>query len=235
MIDIHSHILPGIDDGSRDIAESVDIVRQLARQGVTDVIATPHYMDGTSFVSPRRVNLKLLEELKQALTDEGLRVNLYLGNEIYISDNILELVKAGKMSPLAESKCLLIELPLDDEFPNYEDYLQEIMDQGYQVILAHPERYIIAQEDYEIILQLHKMGILFQCNAGSIVGRYGKSAKKVMKKMAKDKLIFALGSDIHRCGRTDYITLAEKKLAKYYTEHELRWLLVGNPRKIIGR
>lgn len=234
MIDIHSHILPGIDDGSRDIAESVDIVRKLVQQGVTDVIATPHYMDGTAFVSPRAVNLKLLAELRQALAEEDLKINVYLGNEIYISDNILELVKAGKMSPLANSKCLLVELPLDDEFPNYEDYLQELMDNGYQVILAHPERYAIVQEDYDIVLRLRKMGILFQCNMGSIVGRYGKSAKKVIKKMAKDKMIFAMGSDIHRCGRSNFITMAEQKLRKYYSEHELRWLLVGNARKIIG-
>ena len=233
MIDIHSHILPGIDDGSRDIAESIDMVRKLVRQGVTDIVATPHYMDGTSFVSPRKTNLKLLEELKQALNDEGVKVNLYLGNEIYISDNMLELLKAGKMSAMADSKYLLVELPLDDEYPNYEDFLLELMNHGYKVILAHPERYTIIQKDYEVVKNLHEMGVLMQCNINSIVERYGKSAKKVVKRMAKDKLIFAFGSDIHRCGRTDYITLAEKKLAKYYTEHELRWLMVGNPKKII--
>ena len=234
VIDIHCHILPGIDDGSRDIAESVEIVRQLVDQGVTDVIATPHYVDGTAFESPRSVNLKLLTELRQALIDEGLKINVYLGNEIYISDNIAELVKAGKMSTMAGSKYLLVEFSLDEEFPNYSDYLQALMDHGFKVILAHPERYAIVQKDYDVVRNLYEMGVLMQCNLGSILGRYGKEAKKTIKKMIKDKIIFAFGSDIHRPSRSSYIAEAQKKLGKYYSEHELRWLLVGNPGKIIA-
>ena len=234
MIDIHAHILPGIDDGSRDIAESVEIVRELVEQGVTEVIATPHYMEGTAFVSPRTVNLKLLAELRQALMDENLPIKVHLGNEIYISDKILELLKAGKVSTMAGSKYILVEIPLDDEFPNWEDHLLELMNHGYKVILAHPERYTIVQEDYEVVKRIHKMGVLLQCNLGSITGKYGKEAKRVIKRLVKDKMIFAFGSDIHRCGRTPYVALAQEKLTKYYTEHELRWLLVGNPRKIIN-
>ena len=233
MIDIHSHILPGIDDGARNIAESVEIVRSLAEQGVTDVVATPHYIDGTSFVSPRSDNLKLLNELRQALVDEGVQVNLYLGNEIYICKRIAELVKAGKISAMGESRCLLVELPLDEEFPNYEDYLLDLKEQGFQVILAHPERYMIVQNDFEIVRYLHNQGILLQCNLGSLIGRYGKEAKKVIKRLAKEKMIFAMGSDMHRPGRTPYVAMGQKKLAKYYSDHELRWLLVGNPRKIL--
>ena len=235
MIDTHSHILPGIDDGSRDIAESIAMVQKLVSQGVTDIIATPHYMDGTTFVSPRKKNLKLLEELKQALVDEGVKVNLYLGNEIFIDEKIPKLVKASKISPMADSKYLLVELPLDDEFPNYEGYLQDLINCGFKVVLAHPERYTIIQENYEIVKNLSKMGVLMQCNVGSFVGRYGKQAKKTIKRMAKDKLIFMLGSDIHRCGRHDYIAMAQKKLTKYYSEHELRWIMTGNAKKIIGK
>ncbi len=234
MIDVHAHILPGIDDGSRDIAESVEIVRELVEQGVTEVIATPHYMDGTAFVSPRAVNLKLLAELRQALADEKLPIKVYLGNEIYICDKIVELLDAGKMSIMAGSKYILVEIPLDDEFPNWEDHLLELMNHGYKVMLAHPERYAIVQEDYEIVRRLHKMGVLLQCNAGSVMGKYGGEAKKVIKRLMKDKMVFCFGSDVHRPGRTPYVTLMQKKLAKYYTEHELRWLLVGNPRKIIN-
>ena len=234
MIDIHSHILHGIDDGSRDIAESVDIVRQLVEQGVTDVIATPHYVDGTNFVSSRATNLKLLAELKQALIEEDLQINVFLGNEIYIGDNIIDLMEAGKISTLADSEYLLAELPLDDEFPNYMDYLQDLVDYGFKVLLAHPERYTIVQENYEIVRDLCKMGVLLQCNLGSIVGRYGKEAKRVIKRLAKDKMIFAFGSDIHRSSMTPYLTLAQKKLTKYYSERELHWLLVGNPKKIIA-
>ena len=234
MIDIHSHILPGIDDGARDIAESVEIVRQLVEQGVTGVIATPHYMDGTAFVSSRKTNLKLLAELKLALMEEDLKINVFLGNEIYISANMLDLLEARKMTTLADSSYLLVELPLDDEFPDYEDHLQELMNHGFRVILAHPERYTIVQEDYEVVRKLHQMGVLMQCNLGSIVGRYGKETKKVIKRLMKDKMIFAFGSDIHRCSRTNYLTEAQKKLRKYYSERELNWMLNVNPKKIIA-
>ena len=85
MIDAHSHILPGIDDGARTLADSIEIVKWLVGQGVTDVIATPHYVDETNFVSPRAKNLKLLSDLRKKLKTEGVKVEIHLGNEIYIN------------------------------------------------------------------------------------------------------------------------------------------------------
>ena len=233
MIDIHSHIIPGVDDGARNFEDSVQIVRWLASQGVTDVIATPHYVYETDYVSPRAQNLQLLEGLKDRLVDEGVDVKVYLGNEIYIDRDIARLIRAGEMSTMADSEYLLVELPLNDEYSDWEDILIDLMNRGYQVILAHPERYEIVQKDYEIVKRLHEAGILLQCNLASLVGRYGKRAQKIIRKIAKDKMIFALGSDVHRRGRSDYLVLAQKKLARYYDARELNQLLVVNPSKIL--
>ena len=233
MIDIHSHIIPGVDDGARNFEDSVQIVRWLASQGVTDVIATPHYVNETDYVSPRAQNLQLLEGLKDRLVDEGIDVKVYLGNEIYIDKDIARLIMAGEMSTMADSEYLLVELPLNDEYPNWEDILMDLMNRGYQVILAHPERYEIVQKDYEIVKRLYEAGILLQCNLASLVGRYGKRAQRIIRKIARDKMIFALGSDIHRRGRNDYLVLAQKKLAKYYDAKELNQLFVVNPSKIL--
>ena len=234
MIDIHSHILPGVDDGARTLTDGVEIVRELAGIGVTDMIATPHYMNETQFVSPYRENCKLFERLKQVLADEGIGVRIHLGNEIYIDDEILSLLNAGKISGLAQSKYLLIELPLNEEFPNYEDVFLDLMNRGFQVILAHPERYTLVQNDISIAEQLHEMGVLLQGNLGSIMGKYGSGAKKTIKKLVKEKLIFAFGTDTHHCGGGEQLKLAEKKLAKYYNEAELEKVLVGNAREILA-
>lgn len=234
MIDIHSHILPCVDDGPKSLAGSIAIVRRLISQGVTDIIATPHFVNETNFVSPKAQNQRVLAVVKRALEKEGININIFLGNEIYIDNNILELLKAKKISGLAGKRILLVELPLDGEYANYKDILMDLRDAGYAVILAHPERYAIIQKDIEIAKELRRMGVLFQCNIGSILGKYGKGAKKTVKKLIKERMIFTFGSDIHHDSRTDYITLAKKKLLKYYTEKELHHLLVVNPGKIVG-
>lgn len=234
MIDIHSHILPGVDDGARSFDESVEIARMLSSCGVTDIVATPHFIRETNFVSPVANNRKIVEELKNRLKAEAIDVNIYLGNEIYIDEDIVGLLRSGQISHLADSEYLLIELPLNDEFSNYEGYLCDLMQDGYKVILAHPERYAIAQEDYGILEDLYELGVLFQCNIGSVYGKYGKSAQKLLKKLAKDKKIFTFGSDAHHPGSSQSFDLAYKKLLKYYNERELRELLIKNPQKIIN-
>lgn len=234
IIDIHSHILPGIDDGARTFNDSIAIIRELSNQGITDVIATPHYIDETVYVSPRAKNLKLLAELKDILNAERIPVNVYLGNEIYINEGIIELLKKERISSLADSKYLLVELPMDEEYPNYADYLEDLINYGYKVVLAHPERYTIAQKDFDVLDELYEAGVLLQCNFGSITGKYGKAAQKLAKKLAKNKMIFAFGSDIHRPSKSDYIALARKKLSKYYSDSELKVLFERNPKKIIS-
>ena len=233
MIDIHSHILPCVDDGPKSLAGSVAIVQKLISQGVTDIIATPHYVVDTNYVSPKAQNQRVLAVVKRALEKEGVKINIFLGNGIYIDGNILPLLKNRRISTLADSEYLLVELPLDDEYQNYKDILRDLMDAGYKIILAHPERYEIVQKDFEVAEELYEMGVLFQCNIASIVGKYGKKAKKNVKKMIKKKMVFTFGSDIHHAGKTDYITLSKKKLLRYYSEKELNNLLVNHPKKII--
>ena len=234
MIDVHAHILPGIDDGAKTFEDSINIIKELMRQGVTDIIATPHYVNESIYMSPRLENVRILNELKDRLALENIKINLFLGNEIYIDREMIDLIKRGKISTMAGSKYLLVELPLDEKWPNYDDFLRELMDYGYKVILAHPERYTIIQEDYEVAKNLFDMGVLLQCNMGSVVGKYGREAKKLVRRMAKDKMIFTFGSDIHHCSRSDYLVLAKRKLNKYYSDGELKQLLVTNPNKILN-
>ena len=233
MIDIHSHILPGIDDGARTLSDSVDIVQELANQGVTDVIATPHYVTDTIYTSPRGDNIRLLMGLRRALAEAGVTTNVFLGNEIFIDINIAELLKRKMVSTMAESEYVLVEFSLNEEYPNYADILGDLMEQGYKVILAHPERYLIAQRDYDVLENLCDMGVLIQCNLGSFIGKYGKTAEKIAARLAKENRIFAVGSDIHHIHGDNSLLKAQKRLKKYYDKPGLERILVKNPGKII--
>ncbi|MBR5647676.1 hypothetical protein IKW73_01925 [Candidatus Saccharibacteria bacterium] len=233
MIDIHSHILPGIDDGAKTLSHSLDVIKEAVNNGVTDIIATPHYVNETIYVSPRVENVKLLAKLRAAVKAEGIPVNLYLGNEIYIDNNIPELLKTKKVSTLYDSEYLLVEIPLNEEFPNYEEHFKDLISRGYKVILAHPERYAIIQKDYEIAKNLRKIGVLFQCNLGSLSGKYGKKEKKLVRRLAKDKMVFTFASDIHHCRGDKDWQKSFKKMTKLYNETEIKQLLIGNPRKIL--
>jgi protein-tyrosine phosphatase len=235
MIDIHSHILPGIDDGADTLEAGVELVRELVSQGVTDIIATPHFIEETIYASPKRENLKLAEDLRLALAREGIKVNIYLGNELYINERIDEMIRFNRVAAMADSSYILVELPMSGEYPGFEDTFRDLMRAGYTVILAHPERYTAVQEDFAILDRLVEMGVLLQCNTGSFVRHYGKHAEKVAIRLAKEKKIFALGSDIHHTRGGDEITLALKKLRKYYDEDGLEEILVRNPKKIIEK
>ncbi len=235
MIDIHSHILPGVDDGVKTLASSIELIRELSRSGATDIIATPHYVSETRYVSRKDNNLRLLEEVKSALLAEQINVEIYPGNEIYIDPKIAKMVSEGTISSMAGSKYVLVELPLNKSYPSYKDILVDLLDMGYRVILAHPERYEIIQTSYNVLLELHSLGVLFQCNLGSVMGKYGVEAKTLVKRIMKDSLVFAFGSDAHHCHGVDYWVKAQKKVAKYCSERQFNQAMTLNPRKMLPK
>ena len=234
MIDIPSHLLFGIDDGSRSIEESIYIINKLSKIGYTDIILTPHFINGSSYMSSRENNLELLKKLKVGLIKYKVPVNLYLGNEIYIDSEIIDLFKKGIISSLNNSKYLLIELPMSGENEIYYDVFLDLINMGYKVILAHPERYISFQKDFNKVYELKELGVLFQCNVGSILGDYGSNAKKTIKRLLKEHLISFMGTDIHH-NKKDYMFVenAKKKFRKYLTDKEIEDIFENNPRKYL--
>ena len=233
MIDIHSHLLYGVDDGAKTIDESVDIIRNLYKNGITDIILTPHYIEYSSYNSNKKSNLEKLDSLKKKLKEEGINVNLYLGNEIYINNNILSLLNKGEISSLNDSKYLLIELPMSGKYDNYVEIFKELIENGYKVILAHPERYNTFKKDINLIYELKNIGVLMQCNIESILKTYGKDSYKTIKKLAKNKLINFIASDIHHKKDYEYINKARNKFKKYYSDSEIDDLLSNNQKDIL--
>lgn len=214
MTDVHSHILFGIDDGSRTISESVELLKKLKSVGFNNVILTPHFILDSTYNSNYESNIKIYNELKERLIDENIDINIYLGNEIFIDKNVPTLLEKNIITSLNGTKYVLVEFPMHNKLLNIEDMLYEIRSRGYEVVIAHPERYDAFKEDYSIVDTLREDGFLFQSNYSSILGYYGKDSIKLLKYMLKRHYIDFLGTDIHRIEKT-YVIDNFKKIEKH--------------------
>ena len=235
MIDIHNHLLYGIDDGSKSLEDSIRVLKDLESVGYTDIILTPHYIINTKYNSKKEDNLKKLNELKKVVKENKIKINLYLGNEIFIDYDLLDYLNKGLISSMNNTKYLLIELPMSGEFNGYLDIFNELINKGYKIILAHPERYNIFQKNYKLIKELEEIGVAFQCNIESEIGGYGKRAKRLFNRLLKDNKISFLATDIHHKKR-DYSKWekAKKEIIKRTNEKEWKLLTSKNPSKLIG-
>lgn len=214
MTDIHSHLLFDVDDGSRTIEESIELLKQMSEIGFKNVILTPHYIKGSEYSSENPEKKKKLLELKKAIEEENIDINIYLGNEIFINNEIYDLVKNGAIHTLNNTRYILVELPFHNQIVGLEDIIYELKIKGLIPIIAHPERYTYFQENYKEVDRLKEEGFLFQGNYASILGYYGKESQKLLKYMLKKQYIDYLGTDIHRTTKT-YVIDNFKKIEKH--------------------
>ena len=181
MTDIHSHILFDIDDGSKNIEESIELLKKLKDIGFNNIILTPHYIEGSEYSSNNSEKNERFKELKKELLNQKIDINIYLGNEIFINNNIYELIKKAEIKTLNNTRYILIELPFHNQIVNLEDLIYELKIKGLKPKIAHPERYTYFQENYKEVDRLREEGFLFQGNYASILGYYGKEAQKLLK------------------------------------------------------
>ena len=176
MIDIHSHILYGIDDGSKTIEESILILKKCEQEGMKKIVLTPHYMENTNYNKNNKEKIKLFNNLKEEINKQNINIDLYLGNEVYANENILELIEKEEILTINNSRYLLIEFPLLNENLNDINIIYNLKLSNIIPIIAHPERYEYIT--IEKIKQYINMGALIQINKDSLFGYYGKKAKK---------------------------------------------------------
>lgn len=236
MVDVHSHILYDLDDGSSSVDESIELIRKMADTGFTDIILTPHYIEGSSYVSENKEKREKIAVLKERLAEEKIDVNLYLGNEIFINNNIINLIKEDKIYTLNKSKYILVEFPFHNPILNLEDIIYELKYVGLIPIIAHPERYTYFQDDYREVDRLREEGVLFQGNYSSILEGYGKESKKLIKYMLKKGYIDFLGTDIHHISKSFVLDNFDKivKKIKKITREEYYKQIVDNSKKILA-
>lgn len=234
MKDLHTHILYGIDDGSKSIEESIGILKKANTRGVTDIVLTPHYIKDSIYQTNNKEKTKLLKELQKNLEKNNININLYLGNEVYIDEDITPLLKKD-ISTINGSKYILIELPLNRKCLILDEVLYELNKENLIPIIAHPERYLSYYKDYDFFDNLIKKGCLFQANIGSLYGIYGRKSKKMIKGMLKRNMIHFFGSDIHHQSSNIYEKNIEKDLLKIIKDKRIvENLLEGNADKVLN-
>lgn len=201
MIDIHCHLLFGLDDGAEDLNDSMLISMMEYKEGVETIIATPHYIEGESEVTPESI-YSGVDVLERELKSSGLDMNVLPGMEIYITPNLPKLFEEGKVIALNNKNHMLIELPLYESIPRYlEDVLFALQLKGIKPVIAHPERYRSVIEHPNIVFDLIEKGCLMQVNGASIEGKFGSDVQRTAAVLLKHDMVHFIGSDGHSGGR----------------------------------
>ncbi|MEO0311029.1 MAG: hypothetical protein RIQ89_686 [Bacteroidota bacterium] len=194
--DVHSHLLPGIDDGSPDMETTLSLINGLRELGFTKAITTPHIMSDSYRNTPAIIN-EVLAKVKQELIRLEINFSIEAAAEYYLDDDFLEKLKTEKLLTFSNNY-LLFEI----SYINPPDYLSkvifDIQSRGYKPVLAHPERYAYWLNNMQIYDQLKSQGVLFQLNTIALTGYYGGAPKKIAEQLIKKNYYEFIGSDMHK-------------------------------------
>lgn len=228
MIDVHTHILPFIDDGAEKIDESFAMIEKELSIGIKDIILTPHAL---------RRNIKkytkefLLESFHQFNNQvkEKYNVNLYLGQEISYHESMISALKNNELLTINGSNYILLELPFHEEVSDFDELVFSCKVLGLKIIIAHVERYRYL--DYDKIMDLRKYGVLFQVNSGSITGKNDKKIQKLVFKLIKNGFVEFVGSDVHSFRNND-MDEAYSIIKNKFNNEVAEKIFVNNPKEL---
>jgi protein-tyrosine phosphatase len=233
MVDIHCHVLPGVDDGSESMVESLEMLRKAAAGGVETIIATPHLIRGT-YETEFSEREQMTADLQRAADENGINIQVRSGVEYYLSPQILE--DSNRLNEFTlnnNGKYILIELPMQIFPTGLEDVFFNLNVKGITPVLAHPERNTRICRNPDILFEFVKNGLITQVNAGSIMGYYGRERKKTAQILLVNKLAHVVASDMHSATSTTMnqaIPLVEKLVGKERTKR----LFIENPSRILN-
>ncbi len=196
IVDIHSHILPGVDDGSQTVEQSLEMLRMAEREGITHMFATPHYKQGR-YPADKGVLEQRLRALKEQAAENDIAVRLFLGTEILFHSGLEKKLAGGELCTMNRSGYLLTEFLPIEAFPYIKNAAEELLGIGYRPILAHVERVLCLSEDMERVRELKAMGCGIQVNSGSVAGDAGWKAGHFTRRLLKEELVDYLGTDAH--------------------------------------
>lgn len=196
VTDIHSHILPGIDDGAPDIETSLELIKGIHALGIRKTIATPHIISDLYRNTPEIIN-EALASVKLACATEGIDIEIAAAAEYMLDDYFLHLVRQPERLLTVHKNYILTEQSFASPTENLHQIAFEIVTMGYKPIMAHPERYHFYHQNYDAYQKLKDMGFLLQVNLLSLVGYYGKPVCKAAKYLLANNLADLVGSDMH--------------------------------------
>lgn len=233
-IDIHSHVLPGIDDGANNWEISMEMLEIAQKNRIRDMILTPHHKPARHSAGPGKVKA-LAEQLQELAGQEGISIRLHVGNEIYYSSGAVKELEEGNVCTMAGSRYVLVEFGPADEPDYIRKGVYQLLSAGYCPILAHAERYENICARMGRVEDLVSMGCYIQVNAGSIMGQFGYGAKQTARKLLKKDLVHFVATDAHNTGkRAPVLFECARYLEKKYGEEYKDRLLRGNPLHVIA-
>ena len=205
--DLHIHVLPGIDDGARTVSDSLELLRLHYHQGVRRIVATPHIRSGFFTNTNESIQLAYEQLLNENIEAYFPDLTLSFAAEYFADDYFMELVGRNELLPLFDNY-ILIETSMREELPYFEEILEYVVVQGWQPVLAHPERYRPWHTRPEQYRRLRKLGVLFQVNLLSLGGAYGSTEQSIAEQLIAQGWVEAVGSDLHRASQYAYLEKA---------------------------
>ncbi|HLP55858.1 MAG TPA: CpsB/CapC family capsule biosynthesis tyrosine phosphatase [Fluviicola sp.] len=208
QVDLHSHLLPGIDDGAKSIDHSLGMLHKFEELGYRKVITTPHVMNGVYNNTTAGILAKR-DELRGAAKAAGLSIEIEASAEYYFDETLFERVKSGDLLPFHQN-CILFECSFRNEPTQLEDLVFDLISSGYQPIIAHFERYMYYHGSTKMARRLRELGVWIQVNNNSLTGHYGPEVKKQALQLIKEGLVDIAGTDCHRI---EHLHILEKHLS----------------------
>ena len=235
MIDLHSHILPGLDDGCETVEQAVEMSRIYAEEGFHTVVATPHYLRGTSWCPDPRTISQGVDEINRALSAQGIKLRIMAGMEIGMDPAIAEFLYEKNLLTLGASSYVLIEVPFQQLPLGWDQMLFDVISREYQVILAHPERCEQLIREPGIFQKLLNIGCLMQIDWGSLLGHHGLKSARLTKKLLTNGYVHCLATDSHdiRYRSPKMVKKGLEMLKKVIGEEKAHILTSENPARIL--
>jgi tyrosine-protein phosphatase YwqE len=206
--DMHSHLLPGIDDGAREMESSIELIRGLKDLGYQKLITTPHVIWDMYRNTPEIVNRKL-DDVRKAIKEAGIDIELHAGAEYFLDEHVEELLNTKQPLLTISGNKVLTEFSMSFPSMNIKDILFEMQMQGYQPVIAHPERYIYLQQNKSFYQELKDLGCMFQLNILALSGYYGRSVKELADYLLANNFYDLLGTDLHNVNHLEALQYAE--------------------------
>lgn len=231
MVDLHMHILPGLDDGASSMEESIRMARQAAAGGVNYIAASSHgnYYDYTVQEYVRKFRL-----LQKELNRQQIPVKIFPSMEIFMNERAMQLILDRELLFINHTKYLMIEFDFRESPERVCRMVADLQQMKYNIILAHPERYTFIQEDPELVYYLAERGCVLQVNKGSILGEFGKKCREMAIRMMDDRIVQVIASDAHdSLHRTPQMDELIHYLEQRYTSVEIKMWLSENPSRIL--
>ena len=235
MIDLHCHILPGVDDGSDSMSTSLEMARIAQESGVRAIIATPHCAkpDQPANLLSRGL-VSRFAELNAAVADAGLTVRIYPGMEIFVKKDFAEIMASGRLLTLANTQYMLVEFYFDESPELISRTIEQIRQSGKIPVIAHPERYFCTQWRPELAELWRKNGAVIQVNRGSIQGKLGAQAQKCAWEILRSGIAMAVASDAHGVmSRRPELRSVMLELGDNLSWSYASKLLIENPARIL--